>query len=93
MPKTPAEHQVVYQRKHLHDADGTKSRINLMVDHKATLALSRLAVRYGVTHWEPETGDPIPNEGTRLPRLARTKVRDCCVYRSYGIALPHGSAS
>lgn len=48
MPKTPAQRQAAYRQKHLHEVESTK----LIVDHGATLALSRLAIRYGVTKTE-----------------------------------------
>lgn len=52
MPKSPAERQAAYRQKHLHDFDGTKSRLNLLIEHRAKLALARLANRYGVTQTE-----------------------------------------
>ena len=52
MAKTSAERQAAYRRRHLKDIEGTKSRLNLLLDHHAKLALSRLANRYGITKTE-----------------------------------------
>lgn len=49
MPKTTAQRQAAYRQKHLHEIEGRKARINLLVEHPAKMALSRLAIRYGVT--------------------------------------------
>jgi hypothetical protein len=52
MAKTPAERQAAYRQKHLHDLEGNKARLNLVIEHSAKLALNRLANRYGVTQTE-----------------------------------------
>jgi hypothetical protein len=52
MAKTPAERQAIYRQKHLHDLDGNKTRLNLVIDHRAKLALARLAKRYGLMQTE-----------------------------------------
>jgi dephospho-CoA kinase len=52
MAKTPAERQATYRQKHLHGLDGNKARLNLVIDHRAKLALARLAKRYGLTQTE-----------------------------------------
>jgi hypothetical protein len=49
MAKTPAERQAAYRQKHLHDMEGNKARLNLILDYRAKLALARLARCYGVT--------------------------------------------
>jgi hypothetical protein len=50
--KTPAERQAAYRQKHLKDVDGTKLRLNTIINHHAKDGLSRLAKRYGVTQAE-----------------------------------------
>ena len=52
MAKTPAQRQADYRRRHLEDIEGNKARLNLLIDHRAKLALARLAKRYGVTQTE-----------------------------------------
>lgn len=41
--KTAAERQAAYRQKHLKDVDGTKARLNVILDHQAKTALARLA--------------------------------------------------
>lgn len=50
MAKTPAERQAAYRQRHLKDLDGSKARLNVVIDHDARLALARLAKRHGMTH-------------------------------------------
>jgi len=52
VPKSASERQAAYRQKHLHDLDGTKARLNLLIEHRAKLALARLAKSYGVTQTE-----------------------------------------
>lgn len=52
MAKSPAERQAAYRQKHLHDIEGGKARLNLVIEDRAKLALARLAKRYGVTQTE-----------------------------------------
>ena len=52
MPKNSAERQAAYRQKHLHDIEGGKARLNLVIEDRAKLALARLAKRYGVTQTE-----------------------------------------
>jgi hypothetical protein len=47
-----AKRQQQYREKHLKDEDGTKARLSAVIDHRAALALKRLAVYYGVTQTE-----------------------------------------
>jgi hypothetical protein len=49
MAKNPAARQAAYRQKHLHDLDGTKARLNLILDQRAKLALARLARHHGLT--------------------------------------------
>lgn len=49
MSSTSAQRQAAYRKKHLQDEDGSKARLNLLLDLHAKLALARLARRYGVT--------------------------------------------
>jgi hypothetical protein len=44
-----AKRQQQYREKHLKDEDGTKARLSTIIDHRAALALKRLALHYGVT--------------------------------------------
>ena len=44
-----ADRQRAYRQRHLKDVDGTRARINLVVEQDAVTALQRLAVHKGVT--------------------------------------------
>lgn len=50
--KSNAQRQAAYRQRHLHDEGGTKSRLNVLLDYRARLALRRLAKRAGVTQSE-----------------------------------------
>jgi len=49
MAKTNAERQRAYRRRHLVDVDGSRARLNLIVEADAALALRRLAAHLGQT--------------------------------------------
>ncbi|MDP2830384.1 MAG: hypothetical protein Q8O37_17495 [Sulfuricellaceae bacterium] len=49
MAMTNAQRQANYREKRLKNDNGTGSRLNLVIDYGAHLALKRLALRYGVT--------------------------------------------
>lgn len=49
MAKSAAERQADYRKRHLKDMDGTKARLNLLIDQQAKFALERLSLRYAVT--------------------------------------------
>lgn len=49
MAMTNAQRQAKYRERRLKDADGTGSRLNLVIGLNAHMALKRLALRYGVT--------------------------------------------
>lgn len=49
MVMTNAQRQAKYREQRLKDGNGTGSRLNLVIDNGAHLALKRLALRYGVT--------------------------------------------
>lgn len=49
MAMTNAQRQAKYREQRLKDVNGTGSRLNLVIDHGAHLALKRLALRYCVT--------------------------------------------
>ncbi len=49
MPKSNAERQAEYRRKHLHDPEGKLERITALVSLQAKRQLERLASYYGVT--------------------------------------------
>ncbi len=48
-PRSNAQRQADYRRRHLKSEDGHLQRLGLMVDQHAKLALHRLAKCYGVT--------------------------------------------
>lgn len=52
MPQTPAERQAAYRQRHLKDVDGTKARLNVILDHQAKIALARLAKHRHATQAE-----------------------------------------
>lgn len=47
--KSTAERQAAYRQRHLHDEDGTKARLNVLIHQPAKLALARLAKHKGLT--------------------------------------------
>lgn len=49
MVMTNAQRQAKYREQRLKNENGTGSRLNLVIDYDAHLALKRLAIRYGVT--------------------------------------------
>jgi hypothetical protein len=49
MAKSAAERQAAYRQRHLKDIDGTKARLNLLIDQQAKFALERLSLSYAVT--------------------------------------------
>lgn len=49
MPRTNAERQAAYRRRHLADINGTLERLNMLVSLHAKRKLERLAAAYGVT--------------------------------------------
>lgn len=49
MAMTNAQRQTNYRQRKLKDENGTGSRIDLVIDHSASLALKRLALHRGVT--------------------------------------------
>ncbi len=48
MSKSNAERQAEYRRRHLHDPEGERERINALVSIQAKRQLERLASYYGV---------------------------------------------
>lgn len=49
MAMTNAQRQARYRQRQLKDENGVGSRLNLVIDHSAHLALKRLALHRGVT--------------------------------------------
>lgn len=49
MVMTNAQRQAKYREQRLKNENGTGSRLNLVIEHGAHLALKRLALHYGVT--------------------------------------------
>jgi hypothetical protein len=52
MPKTNAERQAAYRRRHLKEMNGMLERLNMMLSLHAKRQLERLAAGYGVTQRE-----------------------------------------
>ena len=49
MAQTNAERQRAYRQRHLADVEGSRARLNVIIDQRATLALRRLAAHKGMT--------------------------------------------
>ena len=49
-PKTNAQIQAAYRRRHLKDVDATSARLDILIDQSAKLTLQRMATHYRVSN-------------------------------------------
>ena len=49
-PKTNAQNQAAHRQRHLKDEHSTSSRVDLLIDASAKLALKRMAAHYRISN-------------------------------------------